>query len=141
MNTRPYSLILLVLLALLTLTGCSTGGMFLAENVTDVQLQRGNFRIVAKDVAGEAQAGYLFGGSFSVGATTSTFSLFRVSGTGMLYRDALLDLWKNFETSHGSIEGKKVALINVRYDAEALNLFVYTQPKIIVRADVVEFTD
>ncbi len=32
-------------------------------------------------------------------------------------------------------------MINVHYDSEALNLFFHTQPRIIVRADVVEFTE
>jgi hypothetical protein len=59
----------------------------------------------------------------------------------MLYKEALENLWKNFETTNGSVEGRRLALVNVRYDADALNLFVYTQPKIVIRADVVEFTD
>ncbi len=122
-------------------TGCSTGGAFTSENITDVQLQRNNFRIVARGVTGEAKAGYILGGSFSVGMATNTFALVRVSGTGLLYKEALEDLWKNYEATNGSAEGKKLALINVRYDAEALNLIIYTQPRINIRADVVEFTD
>jgi hypothetical protein len=131
----------IVLVSALALTGCATGGMFVAGNVTDVQLQKNNFKIVARDVSGEAQAGYLFGASFSMGATTNSFALVRISGTGMLYKEALQNLWKSYETANGPVEGKRLALVNVRYDAEALNLFVYTQPKIVVRADVVEFTD
>jgi hypothetical protein len=115
--------------------------MFTAANVTDVQLQRNNFKIVARNISGEAQAGYLFGGTFSMGMGTNTFALFRVSGSGMLYKEALENLWKNYETANGPVEGKKLALVNVRYDSDALNLFVYTQPKIMIRADVVEFTE
>ncbi len=59
----------------------------------------------------------------------------------MLYKEALENLWKNYETANGPVEGKRLALINVRYDSDALNLIVYTQPKIIVRADIVEFTE
>lgn len=76
-----------------------------------------------------------------MGMATNTFALVRVYGTGLLYKEALEDLWKNYETTYGSVEGKKLALINVRYDAEALNLIVYTRPKINIRADVIEFTE
>ncbi len=34
-----------------------------------------------------------------------------------------------------------IALVNVHYDAEALNLFVYTHAKVMVSADVVEFSE
>jgi hypothetical protein len=141
MKARTLVFDLIILGMGLAFAGCSTGGMFTAGNVTDVQLQRSNFKIVAQGVTGEAQAGYVFGGSFSMGMATNTFALFRVAGSGMLYKEALENLWKNYEATHGSIEGKHVALVNVRYDAEALNLFVYTQPKITIRADVVEFTE
>jgi len=132
---------LVACILLLALAGCSTGGVFTSGNVTDVQLQRNNFKIVARGVTGEASAGYILGGTFSVGMATNTFALVRVSGTGMLYKEALDNLWKNIEATYGSIEGKKVALINVRYDAEALNLILYTSPHISIRADVVEFTE
>jgi hypothetical protein len=141
MKARTLVFDLIILGMGLAFAGCSTGGMFTAGNVTDVQLQRSNFKIVAQGVTGEAQAGYVFGGSFSMGMATNTFALFRVAGSGMLYKEALENLWKNYEATHGSIEGKHIALVNVRYDAEALNLFVYTQPKITIRADVVEFTE
>lgn len=141
MTTQKLILILLLTLAALTAAGCASAGMFPSANVTEVQLQRGNFKIVARNVTGEAEAGYLFGSSFSLGMSTNTFALFRVSGSGMLYKEALENLWKNFEASNGAIEGKRLALVNVRYDSEALNLFVYTQPKVMIRADVVEFAE
>ena len=121
--------------------GCASGGMFTASNITEVQLQKNNFIIVAKNVSGEAEAGYLFGSTLSLGMMTNTVAVLRVSGTGMLYKEALEDLWTNYEAVHGPVEGKKLALVNVRYDADALNLFVYTRPKVMIRADVVEFTN
>jgi hypothetical protein len=121
--------------------GCASGGMFTASNITEVQLQKNNFIIVARNVSGEAEAGYLFGSTLSLGMMTNTVAVLRVSGTGMLYKEALEDLWKNYEAVHGPVEGKKLALVNVRYDADALNLFVYTRPKVMIRADVVEFTN
>jgi hypothetical protein len=141
MRTNTLFLVCIFAVLSLIISGCSTGGMFTAANVTDVQLQRNNFKIVARNISGEAQAGYLFGGTFSMGMGTNTFALFRVSGSGMLYKEALENLWKNYETANGPVEGKKLALVNVRYDSDALNLFVYTQPKIMIRADVVEFTE
>jgi hypothetical protein len=135
----PFFLYLLI--AAIMFAGCASSGMFPATNVTDVQLQRNNFSIVASNVSGEAEAGYLFGTTVSLGMMTNTVALVRISGTGMLYKEALENLWKNYESAHGPVEGKKLALVNVRYDSDALNLFVYTQSKIMIRADVVEFTD
>ncbi len=141
MKLRNLALAAVVVSLGLAAAGCSTGGMFVAGNVTDVQLNKGNYKILARGVSGEATAGYLFGFSMPMGMATNTFAVARVGGTGMLYKEALDNLWKNFEAAHGSAEGKKLALINVHYDSDALNLFVYTQPRIILRADVVEFTE
>ncbi len=136
----PFFMTMIVALSFAA-AGCSTGGMFTAANLTDVRLQTGNFKILARGVTGEASAGYLLGLSVSAGMATNTFALVRVDGTGLLYKEALDGLWKNFESAHGPAEGKKLALVNVHYDSDALNLFVYTQAKVIVRADVVEFTE
>jgi hypothetical protein len=141
MKTRKLLFGLMSFIIVLLLCGCSSSGAFMAGNVTDVQLQRNNFKIVAQNVTGESQAGYLFGGTFSTGFATNTFALFRVSGSGMLYKEALENLWKNYEAANGPIAGKKIALINVRYDTDALNLVIYTQPKLLIRADVVEFSE
>lgn len=141
MRTSTLALVCLAAIAALAVSGCASGGMFPAANITNVQLERNNFTIIARNVAGEAQAGYLLGGTFSVGMTTNTFGLVRVSGRGMLYKEALENLWKNVEATCGPVEKRKLALINVRYDSEALNLVVYTEPKVMVRADVIEFTD
>jgi hypothetical protein len=141
MKTSGIFISVISFVLIFMLTGCASSGAFVSGNVTDVQLQRNNFKIIAQNITGEAQAGYLFGGTFSTGFATNTFALFRVSGSGMLYKEALESLWKNYEAAHGPIEGKKIAHINVRYDTDALNLVIYTQPKILIRADVVEFTE
>ena len=138
---KTYLRISVCLLIAVMFAGCASTGMFTASNLTEVQLQKDNFIIVARNVSGEAEAGYLLGSTFSLGMMTNTLAVLRVSGTGMLYKEALEDLWKNYEAVHGPVEGKKLALVNVRYDADALNLFVYTRPKVMVRADVVEFTN
>jgi hypothetical protein len=141
MNKRVFVVSVVLIGAMFFLTGCAASGAFMAGNVTDVQLQRNNFKIVAQNVTGESQAGYLFGGTISTGFATNTFALFRVSGSGLLYKEAIESFWKSYESVHGSIEGKHVALINVRYDTDALNLGIYTQAKLSIRADVVEFTE
>ena len=125
----------------LTLTGCFSSGAFLSGNLTDVQLKEANYEIVATDVHGTASAGYLFGVSGGLGPSSSAFALVRVSGDGQLYQAALANLWANVESEYGEVKGNNLALVNVRYDVDALNLFVYTQPTLTVRADVVEFTE
>ena len=126
-------------LALLLFSGCSTGGSFVALNVTNVELSNSESEIVAKDVGGTSTAGYLFGFSYSTGNMASTLALVRVDGTATLYDTAVRDLWKNYEGTYGSTEGKKLALVNIRYDADMLNLFIYTKTTLYIHADVVEF--
>ncbi len=132
---------LFVILVLCTLlfSGCLSTGLFMSANTTEVKLASNNYKIVATNVTGEAKAGYILGTSFSAGAATSTFALARVSGTGLLYAEALEGLWANYEEKHGSVEGKKLALVNVRYDSDVLNLVLYTEARITIRADIVEF--
>jgi hypothetical protein len=134
---------LLLLLATLVIAslmiGCSGNGLFLASNDTNVNLEGPNYKIVATNVTGHSSAGYLLGFSFSVGAFTESFALVRVSGTGKHYQEALNEFWNNFEKQYGSVEGRALGLINVRYDADVLNTFFYTESRIYVTADVIEF--
>lgn len=131
---------LILLPSVFLLNACSTSGMFTSVNTTNVELREANYKIVATNVSGYSEAGYLLGFTFPNGPMTSTLAFFRVSGTGLLYQEALQDLWKNYEDAYGPVAGKKLALINVRYDTDALNvLFIYTGAKINIRADVVQF--
>lgn len=125
----------------IVLSGCTNSGAFLSLNQTQVNLEQANYQIVATSVSGEAESGYVLGISYSTGLTAMTFALARVTGSGMLYKEALDDLWINFEKDHGTLDGKRLALANVRYDADILNLVLFTKVKIGVRADVIEFTD
>ncbi len=136
---KPRILYVLLVLGIWLLPGCANSGLFLAANVTSVELSNPNYRVVATNVAGEATAGYLLGVSAAMGLEMRTIALARVQGTGQLYREALEDLWRNFERQHGSPANRRLALANVRYDFEALNLLIYTRPTVSVRADVVEF--
>jgi hypothetical protein len=138
MKTRLFTGVFLVALMII-LSSCSNNGMFVGVNQTSVELGEANYEIVANNVMGQSRAGYILGWTFPFGAATNTLAVARVDGTGMLYKEALEDLWKNFEAEHGKVDGRKLALANVRYDSEALNLFIYTDVKIFIRADIIEF--
>lgn len=131
--------VLLLLLATLLLGGCTSSGAFLAANQTIVNLEDGNYTIAATNVMGESESAFILGLSYSTGLSATTLAIARVEGTGMLYAEALENLWTNFELSGEEVEGQKLALTNVRYDSDILNLIVYTKVKVIVRADIVRF--
>ncbi len=130
---------LIVVFSIAILTGCTTSGAFVATNQTNVNLEENNFSITANNVSGEAESGYLLGVSYSYGMLANTIAIARVAGTGELYSEALQNLWEKYEDEHGNIEGQNVALANVRYDTDILNLFLYTKVKVTIRADIVEF--
>jgi hypothetical protein len=124
------------------LTGCASTGQFDSVNMTNVDLSERNYRIIAKNVSGKASAAYLIGFSMATGSEMRTLAFFRVEGDGLLYRVALEELWLNFEQEHGSVEGRALALVNVRYDSDAQNILgLYTKPQISIRADVIEFEE
>jgi hypothetical protein len=131
--------ILITILA--TQYGCGTGGAFTANNITNVELSEPNFNIVARDMGGSAVQGYLLGISFTQGSAVSAFGLVRIAGDEKLYDTAVKDLWKNYQEKYGDIEGKKLALVNIRHDSELLNTILYTQVKHFITADVVEFIE
>jgi len=122
-------------------SGCFTSGLFTAANITNVELAKGNYKVVATSITGESKAEYLFGASIGVGMYTQTFAIIPLQKDRQLYKLAMENLWKNFEIKYGNPVGRKLALVNVRYDSQALNTFVYTSPTVTIIADVVEFTD
>ncbi|MBT3345849.1 MAG: hypothetical protein HN712_16845 [Gemmatimonadetes bacterium] len=133
------TLLITVCLAAVGLSGCAQTGQFVASNVTTVELSEPNYEIVAAGVSGEAKAGYLFGVSFSNGPQSGSVSLARISGTGQLYKEAMEQLWKNFEKEHGPVEGRHLALANIHYDSDSTNLLLYSDITLAIRADVIEF--
>jgi len=136
-----YYLLLVFPVLLALLSGCFTGGSFIAHNATSVELSDANFNLIARDLEGYSKADYLIGFSFSSGFMANTLALVRIGGTAKLYDEAIKNLWKNYEEKYGEREGKKLALINVRYDTDILNLFVYTQTELYIHADVIEFEE
>ena len=142
--TRPIRLSLtlaLVVVALLS-AGCVNSGALFSSNLTNVELGEGNYTLVATNVQGQSEAGYLFGFSGSQGGHASTLALFRVEGNGMLYKEAVENLWSKVEAEHGPVSGRRLALVNMHFDADAANfLGLYTKTIVSVRADVVEFAE
>jgi hypothetical protein len=133
--------ILLLFVILIIFSGCTTGGSFISQNVTNVELSEPNFNIVAKNVEGSSKASYIIGVTYSAGSIANTLAIARVSGSEKLYDDAVKDLWKNFEAEYGDTEGKKLALANVRIDNDMLNLILYAETELFITADVIEFID
>lgn len=131
----------LLFLIMIYVSSCTTGGSFLAHNVTNVELSENNFEIVAKNIEGYSKASYLIGFTFSTGNVANTLALFRIGGTAKLYDDAIQNVWKNYKEKYGDPEGKKLVLANIRFDNDMLNLLVYTQTELYITADVIEFVD
>ena len=137
MNTKH---VIITGLILFTCTSCTTSGLFFSTHLTNVELSESNYKIVAKNVKGEAQAEYILGLSAAVRGELQTLAIARIGGEEMLYQQAMENLWENFEAQYSQpVEGRKLALVNVRYDSDAINLLLYTRPKISIRADIIEF--
>ena len=136
---QKFLLLLIVPVLLVFLNGCSTGGSFIANNVTNVELSGPNFNIIAENVQGYSKASYIIGFTYSTGNISNTLALVRVGGTAKLYDDAIQNLWKNFRETHPDKESKNLVLANIRFDNDMLNLLVYTQTELYVTADIVEF--
>ena len=119
---------------------CVSSGTLASIHTTQVQLSEANYKVVASAVTGEAKSRYIIGVTIGLGMSSHVFALFPLEQERSLYKMAIQNLWKNFEAKHGSVEGRTLALVNLRYDTEGLNLLVYTSPKLTLVADVVEFT-
>ncbi len=140
MKTKIFILLLFPIL-IFFLSGCSTGGSFLAHNATNVELSEPNFDFVARNVEGYSRAEYIIGISFSSGFVANTFALVRTGGSAKLYNDAIKNLWDNFRKDYGDTEGRNLLLANVRYDTDILNLLLYTQTELYIHADIIEFEE
>lgn len=116
-------------------SGCAGAGAFHSLNTTTVELSQPNYRVIARGITGQGSSWYLLGASTGY----QTAAMFRLQGTGMLHQEAVENLWKNFSAVHGKVEGRRLALTNVRFDAEALNTVLFVHPVVSVQADVIEF--
>ena len=121
------------------MSSCASSGLTASSHVTNVQLTNANFKVVAINVTGEASSEAIIGVSYGVGLATTQLSLIPLTDERMLYKNAIRNLWADFETKNGPTGNRKLALVNVRYDSEALNLFLYTKVTTAIVADIVEF--
>lgn len=124
---------------LILMNSCASSGLSASSHVTNVQLKNANFKVIAINVTGEASAEAVLGVSYGVGLAATQLSLIPLTDERMLYKNAIQDLWADFETKNGPVANRRLALVNVRYDSESLNLFVYTKVTTGIVADVVEF--
>ena len=100
---------------------------------------KSGFGIVATSISGEASSKGILGISLGMGMGGGQFSLIPLTEDRTLYKNAMQNLWTNFEAKNGSPVDHTYALINLRFDAETLNTLLYTKIRIVVIADVVEF--
>jgi hypothetical protein len=135
---KKLSILLLTVVTLL-MTQCASTGLSASAHITNVQLSNANFRVVATNVTGESSAKALFGLSYGAGIASTQMALIPLTRERMLYKNAIKNLWSSFEAANGPVANRKLALVNVRYDSESLNLFLYTKVKTAIVADVVEF--
>jgi|SRR5687768_16543626 len=133
------SLLSVIAAGALLLGGCSSTDLTASSHQTNVQLTNGKYRLVATNVSGEGSAEAVLGFSVGVGFGASQVGLIPLTKTRMLYGNAMQNLWANFESKHGPVGNRRVALVNLRYDSDALNLLVYTKVNTVITADVVEF--
>lgn len=134
---RLVSVLLLILIFFFL--NCASSGMYLNFSNTQVVLEEANYKIIATNVTGQAEASYLLGVSYSFGSATETLALFKLDGSGFLYQEAMEDLWNNFRKTHGEVENRTLGLTNIRYDSEVTNFLVYTSAKVMIQADIIEF--
>jgi hypothetical protein len=120
-------------------SGCMATGVTSSTHLTNVGLSSSNYKIVATNMSGEATSGGILGVSFGVGMAGVQYSVIPLTPDRTLYKNAMQNLWTNFESKNGGATGRTLALTNLRYDAETFNIFFYTKIKVVVIADVVEF--
>lgn len=130
-----------LLVLVIVLSGCASSGINLSTHVTNVELSEPNYTLVAKNVSGTATIKGALGLSYGFGLGASQISLIPISKDRMLYKRAMEDLWSKFEMENGNTENRKLALVNLRYDSQSLNTFLYTKLTVEVIADVVEFEE
>ena len=136
---RAFSIFMLLASGSIILHGCGSSGLTASSHLTNVQLATPNFRIVATNVSGQASKEALLGVSFGLGMASTQLALIPLTEDRMLYKKAMQELWANYEAKNGTAANAKVALVNVRYDFESLNLFLYTKITTVVVADIVAF--
>ena len=122
--TRLFFLFLLP--AAVVITGCSSylGGKMPQSTATSVLLKEKNYKTLKMGAKGK-----------SIGF--SLLGILPISSPN--YAEAKADLYENLGTD--DLEGRPIALANQTEDTSSLYLILFSIPKIVVTADVVEFID
>ena len=102
--------------------GCTSSGTFPHASNTQVDLSKGNYRVVKANAIG----------------SSSGFKLFMfIPIVAPRYSKAMSRL----QQKAGVEEGKAQAIVNVAQEKTSLYLLLFSIPKLTVRADIIEFTD
>ena len=116
-------------LAAVLTAGCAANiGVFEAHHQTQVELSGPNYQVIVPNLRGKAEAYYFLG-------------LFRTSGTGLVYQEAVADLWDYLKEEGFQVAGRPLALVNVQYDQDYRFGLLGYRKQVVVRADLVEFVE
>jgi hypothetical protein len=139
---KKTKLLLLFVIPML-MSSCATSGLFTSAHITNVELSEPNYTIVARSVSGVAESSYLLGFSAAVRGEMQSFAVYQLNGPDYLYQAALENLWDSYERQNNAqVNGRSLALVNVRYDSEAVNILgFYTKAQVSLSADIVEFLE
>jgi hypothetical protein len=103
--------------------GCASRGVMREQTSTGVSLSKSNYTVIKAGARGES-----FG-----------FSLFGIIPIlSPNFADAKADLYRTVDQK---LEGRSIALANQTQDESSLYLILFSFPKIIITADIVEFKD
>jgi hypothetical protein len=110
-----------LLLTAALLAGCASSGDFHQSTGTNVSLHGNNYKVVKAGARGQSVGFYLLG----------FIPIVRPN-----YADAKSNLYKSVGKP---LEGRSVALANQTQDKSSLYLLLFSIPKIVVTADIIEF--
>jgi hypothetical protein len=122
-NLTKHLFSLAVLLATAgSLLGCSSNGVMPQSTATAVSLKENNYKVIKAGARGHSTGFYLFG---------------LIPIVSPNYADAKSSLY----TAVGEqLEGRSIALANQTQDHSTIYLILFSIPRLVVTADIVEFT-
>ena len=114
--------IVILLIGIFFIAGCASMGDYPHNSVTQVNLQKNNYKMVKPNAAG-ASSGFALFGFIGITAPQHTVAMTRLYKSG------------------GIKEGGAYALANVVEETTNTYLLLFSIPTYRVRADIVEFID
>lgn len=114
--------IVMLLIGIFFLGGCASMGDYPHNSVTQVNLQKNNYKMVKPNASG-ASSGFVLFGIIGITAPQHTVAMTRLYESG------------------GIKEGGAFALANVVEETTNTYLILFSIPTYRVRADIVEFVD